>query len=102
MGAPWMLIVCWFTLATLALGLVAVVADPSSRGPFGRLSKRLRVTLPMVFLHLIGTTCGRSAQEGAARCCSYIFFQNNPLGQIIYMGLMVGSYTEYLRVGTSS
>ena len=96
-----MLIVCWLTLATVALGLVAVVADPSSSGPFGRLSRRLRVTIPLIILHCIGKTCGHSAQERAAGCFAYVFLQNNPLGQIIYMGLMVGAYTEYLRVGTS-
>lgn len=98
MAAPWTLIACWLALATLALGLVAVVADPSSSGLLGRLSKRLRVTLPLLVLHFIGVTCGRSAQEHASRCCTYVFLQNNPLGQIFYVGLMVGSYTEYLRV----
>ncbi|KAL8272501.1 hypothetical protein Esti_003624 [Eimeria stiedai] len=71
---------------------------PSSSGPLGRLSRRLRVTLPFLILHLIGTTCGPAAQERAAKCCSYVFLQNNPLGQIIYMGLMVGTYTEFLRI----
>lgn len=97
-----MLIACWVTLATLALGLVAVVADPGSSGPLGRLSRRLRVTLPLLILRLIGATCGRSAEERAARCCTYVFLQNNPLGQIIYMGVVIGSYTQYLSVGTSS
>lgn len=93
-----MLIACWLTLATLALGLIAVVADPSSSGSLGRLSRCLRITLPLLILRFIGKTCGRSAEERATRCCTYVFLQNNPLGQIIYMGLMVGSYTEYLRV----
>ncbi|OEH75492.1 dhhc zinc finger domain-containing protein [Cyclospora cayetanensis] len=41
--------------------------------------------------------CGPAAKQKVAGWGAYIFLQNNPFGQILYMALMVGAYTEYLR-----
>lgn len=98
MGIILIQIACLLTFLALALGLVAVVADPSSSGLPGRFSRYLRLTFPRWVLHWIGILCGPRAQQQATECSTYLFHQNNPLGQILYAGLVVGTYTEYLRV----
>lgn len=99
MGIVLIQLACLLTFLALALGLVAVVADPSSSGFLSRFSRCFRFTLPRWVLHWIGILCGPRAQQQAAECSSYLIHQNNPLGQILYAGLVVGTYTEYLRVG---